>query len=93
MMNVVDFIFETANRSAPALIAGERMLTYGQLLKKVDEVADQLRQLGVCKANGVPRIGLSCPNGLDYIVFALAILRAGGCLVPVASELSAPERD
>ena len=93
MMNVVDFIFETANRSAPALIAGERMLTYGQLLKKVDEVADQLRQLGVCKANGVPRIGLSCPNGLDYIVFALAILRAGGCLGPVASELSAPERD
>jgi long-chain acyl-CoA synthetase len=40
----------------------------------------------------VPRIGLACGNGVDYIILALAILKAGGCLVPVADELTAAER-
>lgn len=38
-------------------------------------------------------MGLACGNGLDYIVLALAILKAGGCLVPLADELTDPERE
>jgi len=32
----------------------------------------------------VPRIGVLGDNGIDYVVTALAVLRAGGCFVPVA---------
>jgi long-chain acyl-CoA synthetase len=40
----------------------------------------------------VPRVGLAAPNGIAYVVLALAVLRAGGCLVPVAGELAPRER-
>ena len=43
-------------------------------------------------ACATPRIALHCPNGPDYVALALGILRAGACLVPVASELVVPER-
>ena len=68
-------------------------ITYAELLERVERAADQLRQSGACVAGTVPRIGLSCPNGLAYVIFALAIVRTGGCLVPIASELSPVERD
>ena len=92
-MNIVDILFKTADRSAPALIANGVTLSYGGLLERLEKVSDQLRRAGICEVEGIPRIGLSCPNGLEYVIFALAILRAGGCLVPIASELSSEERD
>jgi long-chain acyl-CoA synthetase len=39
-----------------------------------------------------PRIGLHAPSGPDYIVLALAILKAGACFVPIPSELTASEQ-
>jgi len=39
------------------------------------------------------RVALNCPNGIDYVKLALAIVRAGKCLVPVAGELAPPERE
>jgi long-chain acyl-CoA synthetase len=39
------------------------------------------------------RVGLDCPNGIAHVVLALAIVRAGKCLVPLASELSLRERE
>jgi len=68
-------------------------VTYGRLASLVDEVARRLRATGVVAApDGVARIGVAAPNGVAHVVLALAVLRAGGCVVPVAGELAAPER-
>ncbi|MFT3992046.1 MAG: class I adenylate-forming enzyme family protein [Luteolibacter sp.] len=91
-MNIVDLIAERSTAHHPALMAGEVTLTFGELFARVDEAADWLRQQPGFQQNGVPRVGLACANGVDYIVLALGILKAGGCLVPLADELTAVER-
>jgi long-chain acyl-CoA synthetase len=92
-MNIIERIFQDADGMEPALIADESVLTYGRLAELVGAASAQLEKSGALKAQGVPRIGLSCPNGLAHVIFALAIVRAGGCLIPIAGELSPVERD
>lgn len=92
-MNIVEKVFQRADRGAIALISENASLTYGALYDLVKSLAAQLEASGAMKTAGVPRIGLSCPDGVSYIVFALAVVRAGGCLVPVAGELPPQERD
>jgi len=86
-MNIVEEIHRRADRSAIALIAGDRHLTYGQLFDLADTAAARLAK------SAAARIGLDCPNGIDHVVLALAIVRAGKVLVPIASELVGRERD
>lgn len=86
-MNLVERIFRDADPQALALIHGDRTLTYRELRAAVDaRAADYAR-------HPAARFGLRCPSGLDYVVLALAIVRAGKCLVPLADELSPAERD
>jgi len=92
-MNIVEKIFDSADPGSIALIDDHSTLTYQQLSDLAEAVAERIRTSGVMNVAGVPRIGLSCPNGLSYVVFALGIVRAGACLVPVAGELSPLERD
>lgn len=91
-MNIVDQIALRASAERPALIADGVVLTYGGLLERVSRVASWLKRRPEFHGDAVPRAGLACGNGLDYIVLALAILKAGGCLVPVAEELTDAER-
>lgn len=86
-MNIVETIFSRADRSAPALYAGDTVLSYGRLLDLVDAAA------AVLPAQAGQRVGLNCPNGIAHIVWSLALLRRGAVLVPVAPELSDPERE
>ncbi len=90
-MNVLeDFFRQAALRpDAVALRDGEDFRTYGCLARTVDEMASELRRGGFleCGMGHVPRVALKCPNGIDHVVLALAIVRAGGCLVPVPTEL------
>lgn len=91
-VNIVERIAIRASAERPALMAGARMLSYGELLDRVAAVSAWLvRQAGM-SGSVSPRIGLSCASGVDYIILALAILKAGGCLVPVAEELTETER-
>ena len=87
MLNIVDEIFRHADREAIALISGGRSVGYGELRQWVDDAAASLGP------RSSQRIGLLCPNGIHHIVWSLAVLRSGAVLVPVASELSLPERD
>ncbi len=86
-MNIVEKIFSNADRRAIAVIHGEREISYGRLLEMVDAARVSIG------AASAARVGLSCPNGLEHIVLALAIVRAGKCLVPIADELCPRERD
>jgi long-chain acyl-CoA synthetase len=73
--------------------AGTTSVSYAQLASLVDDAAQRLRAAGVLPApDGVARIGIAAPNGIPHVVLALAVLRAGGCVVPVAGELAPPER-
>lgn len=93
VMNIVDRIALRASAQQPALIADGVTLTYGELIDRVSALADSLKRLPAYELPGVPRVALACPGGIDYIVIALAILKSGACLVPVADELTDPERE
>ena len=94
--NVADLIAEraAAHPEHPALMERGVATSYGTLLAHADAVAARLRAILAKEWPGVAaaRIALFCPDGADYVALALGILRAGGCLVPVAPELALPER-
>ena len=93
-MNIVEYIFSNADSAAIAVICENEKLTYGQLGVLVESGAGQIEAAGVLN-NGTAgtRIGLNCPNGLAHVVLALSVVRCGGCLVPIPSELSVHERE
>ena len=86
-MNIVEEIFRTADQRAVALIHGDEAITYGALVERVKAAA-----ASICRSPAA-RVALDCPNGIAHVVLALAIVRAGKCLVPLASELAPPERE
>ena len=90
--NIVDQIALRASAERPALVADGTAVSFGELLERVSAAAAWLNRCPGFHRNGVPRVGLACGNGVNYIVLALAILKAGGCLVPLADELTDPER-
>lgn len=76
-----------------AAVRAAEVVSYARLAEVVAVLARELRAHGLARDDdAVPRIGLAGPNGTAYVALALAVLRAGGCVVPIASELSAPER-
>ena len=91
-MNIVDQIALRASAECPALVADGETTTFGELLERVSTVAMWLVHCPGFNRHRVPRIGLACASGVDYIILALAILKAGGCLVPMAEELTEAER-
>lgn len=91
-MNIVDQIALRASAERPALIADGVTITFGDLLERVSAASAWLERRKGFRREGISRIGLACGNGVEYIVLALAILKAGGCLVPLADELTEPER-
>lgn len=91
-MNIVDQIALRASAERPALVADGTTVSYGELLERVAVAAAWLGRCPGFRKEGVPRVGLACENGVNYIVLALAILKSGGCLVPLAEELTDPEQ-
>ncbi len=85
-MNIVEEIYRRADWNAVALIADGEAITYGRLFAMVDASASRISALPGA------RVGLDCPNGIGHVVLALAIVRAGKCLVPIAGELVERER-
>ncbi|HXX47354.1 MAG TPA: class I adenylate-forming enzyme family protein [Myxococcota bacterium] len=78
----------------PALITaesgGSRRVGYGELLRRVDALAAELRAGGVGRAQ---RCGLVARQGEGFIEVALAILAADACLVPIADDHAGPVLD
>ena len=69
---------------ALALSAGDESLTYAQLDRRATQLGMSLRSFGV--GPDVP-VGLCLERSLSFIVAALAILKAGGCYVPLDPDL------
>ena len=86
-MNIVEELYRRAEPEAVALLAGGEQVTYRRLFDMAEAAAARLSRVKAA------RIGLDCPNGVAHVELALAIVRAGKCLVPIAAELAAPERE
>ncbi|MGB6220664.1 class I adenylate-forming enzyme family protein [Haloferula sp.] len=90
-MNLIEDIARRHPPERPAVVSGDRVLGYGELFGFARPIAEHIRQQNTLGRK--PRIGLHCPNGLDYIILSLGILLADACLVPLAEELTSEERD
>lgn len=77
-----------ADPTVEALVTDDEVLTYVGLDDASRALAARLVGAGVNKGN---RVGLLLPNGVDWAVAALAVLRVGGVLVPLSTLLTPPE--
>jgi len=90
-MNLIAEIAQRHPAEAVAIISGGRSVTYGELFEGASRIATEIRAASA-ELGRHPRIGLYCPDGLDYILLAMGILLADACLVPLAEELTSEER-
>ncbi len=72
----------------PAYVDGDSVLSYADLLRRVEATAAAYVAVGVGKGD---RVVLWGPNSTDWAVAALAVSYAGGVLVPVNSRYVGPE--
>ena len=89
MINIVQVIArETKNYlKLNAVIDGEEIITYAQLLEAVDKTSGELKKLKISRFN---RVALLCEDSSDYIIMSLAVLALYAVIVPVPLG-SAPE--
>ncbi|WP_306006308.1 class I adenylate-forming enzyme family protein [Aquicoccus porphyridii] len=84
---VVDMIRDAASRNADreALVEGETRLTWRELDRRINQVANQLRALGVEKGD---RVAILSENSAAFAEIFLGTIRAGACLVPLSTMAS-----
>jgi acyl-CoA synthetase (AMP-forming)/AMP-acid ligase II len=71
-----------------ALVSDEGRITYAALDDASRALAGRLVRAGLLKGE---RVGLLMPNGIDWAIAALAVMRVGGVLVPLSTLLRPPE--
>lgn len=84
--SVIDFIESQSKRNPnqPAVKFGDSQITYSELWDHSGHFAAQIQKVKDC----VNRcIGIYTDKSIEYIVSFIAILRAGGCLVPLRRSL------
>lgn len=64
----------------PAVIQGDRTISFADFDLGTNQLAHRLHQAGVARAD---RVGLLCPRGTDYVLAAIGILKAGATIVPL----------
>ncbi|WP_213993412.1 AMP-binding protein [Sodalis sp. dw_96] len=68
------------NKARPAVITPQRILHYGELARDAVSLAAYLRHEGVGASSTV---GILLPPGIEHITCQVAILLAGGCILPL----------
>jgi amino acid adenylation domain-containing protein len=83
---------EQARRTpgAVAVVAGADRLTYGELNERANRLARHLRSLGVALESPV---AVCLPRSVLEVVAILAVVKAGGCYVPISPRDPADRRD
>ncbi|MEU4832121.1 amino acid adenylation domain-containing protein [Streptosporangium sp. NPDC023615] len=83
-----ELIAERAGRApdAPAVVWGEGELTYGELERRAGVLARRLRERGV---RAETPVAVCLPRGPELLVALLAVLKAGGCYVPLDPDYPA----
>ena len=92
-MNIVQ---EIKNRQYGELIAikdADLEVSYNDLFLNVKKIRAQLSSHPIFSQVELPRIGVKFPNGLGYIIVALAVLDTQACFVPIPDELTIKEQE
>jgi acyl-CoA synthetase (AMP-forming)/AMP-acid ligase II len=80
---------QAAERGSQAmLVHDDEVLTYAALDDRSRARAAELVAAGAAKGD---RVGILLPNGIDWVVEALAVARIGAVLVPLSTLLRPPE--
>ncbi len=91
-MNLVEHAFETARRldlwSEPAILCGDRRLTYSELLDAARRFGGALRVRGIEPGDRVVIVARDCPA---FVVAFFGTIAAGAIAVPLSTMLSAEE--
>lgn len=92
-MAVISFIEQLHRLAAdrpdrPAVTCGDEMVTYPQLIDRIDDLAHELRELGVGEGDMVT---IALPNSVEWFVAFAAAWRLGATPQPVSSRL--PQRE
>lgn len=80
----------TEAEDAPAIVDGERRITYGELWRQARSLAAGLRAAGVATGD---RVGVCVPNWHEFVVAYFGIGAAGAVIVPINTRYSAREVD
>jgi long-chain acyl-CoA synthetase len=92
-INLFEVFCQMANRQPdhPAFVDRtiENVCSYRTLRDRIEHAAAKLKDVGVCPGMCV---GLHCGSGLEYVVWAYAIWKCGGVIVPIAVELVGEEK-
>ena len=79
--STVKDILDLADPSHIAIIAPDGpVLTYGDLKRQVDSLADKLNSIGIGQED---RVAIILPNGVEHIVSFLAVIAAGATAAPL----------
>jgi long-chain acyl-CoA synthetase len=91
-MNMGEILRRTASRvpHQPALVMGERSVTFDQFNRRVNRLAHGLLKLGLTKGD---RTAVLTHNGIEYYEIYLALCKIGGVMVPINNLLRARELD
>jgi long-chain acyl-CoA synthetase len=89
-MNLTELLDSAASRwpGKPALIEGDTVVSYAELVELVAVRASQLQSLQLSPGG---RVGLCFPNGLAHVVLTYALWRVNAVVVPIPVEGTAEE--
>jgi len=73
-----------------ALVSDAIVMTYAELWQKVCCHAAKLGQLGLQPGE---RLALTMENRTDHLVWALAVIKAGACLIPLPPDATSSETE
>ncbi len=77
-----------ADEDAPAIVDGDRRVTYGELWGQAQSLAAGLQAAGVATGD---RVGVCVPNWHEFVVAYFGIGAAGAVIVPINTRYSARE--
>src|SRR3954447_24347040 len=78
----------TRHGDKPVVVTHDRSLSHRRLDHESAALAGRLVAAGVGRG---ARFGLLAPNGIDWVVLAVAVMRSGAVLVPLSTLLRPPE--
>lgn len=89
-MNLTELLEKAASfwPQKPALVEGERILTYAALLEEVNSWASRFPAPAFPPGS---RIGLAFPNGIEYVALTYALWRLQAVVVPIPTECTEVE--
>lgn len=76
------------NPARPAVICGDRRVSFCELDALTNRIADSLVRRGIKVGD---RVAICLPNGIELIAIMGGVLKAGAVLVPVSGRLSGEE--